>query len=370
MRIDQRYTIKEILLVDDEPSICDSLQAFLEDLGYRVAVAYNGQEALDHISLTQPDLVILDLHMPAMSGHELLKKLAVKYPEMPKLVLSGVGDISVAIQTIHEGAWDFLSKPIKNLNILLHKISQSEEKARLIIENKLYQKNLERLVDEKTADIQCLNQEIIDTQKEIIGKLGDVIETRSSETGNHVQRVAHISRLLAIKYGMPSSEAELLRMASPMHDVGKVGIPDQILMKRGKLSEEEFEQIKTHSTIGHEMLKNSNQPIIKAAAIIALQHHEYWDGSGYPQGLKREEIHIFGRITCIADVYDALRQKRLYKEPWEQGETLDFIRKMSGQMFDPKLVELFFNNIPEIDEIIDNIDQSRQAQSDPQTQRH
>jgi putative two-component system response regulator len=361
MNNNQRFTVNSILLVDDEPSICFSLQAYLEDAGYQIMIAHNGQEALDYISVSEPDLVILDLYMPAMDGHELLKRLSVSHPDIPKLILSGVGDISVAMQTIHEGAWDFIAKPITDLSSLRHKISMINDKANLLLENSLYQKNLERLVDEKTADNQRLSQEIIETQKAIIGKLGDVIETRSNETGNHVRRVAQISRMLALKYGMDPQEAELLCMASPTHDLGKVGIPDRILMKRGKLTAEEFEEIKTHTRIGNDMLKNSQQPILRAAAIVALQHHEYWDGSGYPQGLRGEDIHIFGRITCLVDVYDALRQKRLYKDAWQQAEALDFIREKSGLMFDPQLVDLFFQSIPEIEEIIRKIGQEEIA---------
>lgn len=358
----QQFTIKDILIVDDEPSICQSLQAFLEDADYRTEIAYNGQEALDYISIAAPDMIILDLRMPAMDGHELLQNLSLSHPEMPKLVISGTGDISIAMQSIQDGAWDFIQKPLTDLKILQHKIASLEEKAQLLLENKLHQLNLERLVDEKTKDIQRLNQKIIDdqtdvinTQKEIVGRLGDVIETRSKETGNHVRRVANISRILALKYGLDPHEAELLRMASPMHDVGKVGIPDSILMKQGKLTEQEFEEVKTHTTIGYEMLKNSRQPIIQAAAIVALQHHEYWDGSGYPQGLKGDSIHIFGRITCLADVYDALRQKRLYKKSWSEGDALAFIKEQSGMMFDPSLVEHFVQNISEIEAMIDKI---------------
>lgn len=344
--------IRNILIVDDEPNILMCLQAFLEDSGYQIATANNGQEALDAITANPPDMLILDLNMPKMSGHELLKHTSASFPDMPKLVLSGIGDIAVAMQTIHEGAWDFLSKPIYDMKILSHKISMLEENARLVRENRLHRENLERLVEQKTTEMQQLSQEIIDTQKEIVAKLGDVIETRSNETGNHVRRVAHISSLLAVKYGFDPIEAETLRMASPLHDVGKVGIPDGILNKPGKLTDAEFEQIKTHTTIGYNMLKESKQPIIQAAAIISLQHHEYWNGGGYPQGLQGEDIHIYGRITAIADVYDALRQKREYKESWSQEKTLEFIKKNSGVMFDPKLVELFLQSIPELEEIL------------------
>ncbi len=349
---DHEYIIRHILLVDDEAAICNNLKAFLEDFGYDISVAHNGKDGLEMFNANVPDLVILDLHMPVMSGHELLTNITATHPEIPKIVISGVGVISEAMQTVGEGGWDFISKPIHDLNILIHKIKLIEEKATLIRQNRLYKEHLEQLVEKKTADVQRLNLQIIGTQKEIVAKLGDVIETRSQETGNHVRRVAYLSRLLALAYGLNSSEAEIIRMASPLHDVGKIGIPDDILNKCGKLTEEEFENIKSHTSIGYNMLKDSDQPIIQAGAIIAEQHHEHWDGSGYPRGLKDEQIHTYGRITCLADIYDALRQKRHYKEAWSEEQTLKYIKENSGTIFEPKLVALFLENIAEVEQIV------------------
>ena len=346
------FQIKRVLIVDDEVSICKNLKAFLEDFGYEVFMAHNGKDGLKNFHSNLPDLVILDLHMPQMSGHDLLIDLKQTHPDIPKIVMSGVGVISEAMQTVEEGGWDFISKPIPDLDVLLHKISLVEEKANLIRQNRLYQEHLEQLVEKKTADVQRLNLQIIETQKEIVAKLGDVIETRSKETGNHVRRVARISRLLALSFGLSPDQAEIIRMASPLHDVGKIGIPDEILNKSGKLTAAEFEQIKTHTTIGYNMLKDSDQPIIQTAAIIAEQHHERWDGQGYPKGLKGGEIHIFGRITCLADIYDALRQKRPYKEAWDEISTRNYIKENNGSIFDPHLVKLFLQNLLEIEKIV------------------
>ncbi len=194
-------------------------------------------------------------------------------------------------------------------------------------------------------------QEIVETQKDIIYRMGEIGETRSKETGNHVKRVAKYSELLALKYGLSQEDAELLKFASPMHDIGKVGIEDGILKKPGKLTPQEFEIMKTHAELGFNMLKSSDKPILKAASIVAHEHHEKWDGSGYPRGLKGEEIHIFGRITAVADVFDALGSERCYKKAWELDDIFKLFKEQSGKHFDPKLIDLFFENFDEFDKI-------------------
>ena len=196
-----------------------------------------------------------------------------------------------------------------------------------------------------------LNEEIQSTQKEIIYKMGEIGETRSKETGNHVKRVAEYSRLLALLWGMDKKEANNLLIASPMHDIGKVGIPDSILKKTGKLTEDEFEIMKEHSLIGYNILKDSKRDILKAAAIVAKEHHEKWDGTGYPFGLKGENIHIYGRITAIADVFDALGSERCYKEAWEDEKIFGLFQKEKAKHFDPNLIDLFFKNINSFIEI-------------------
>lgn len=198
-----------------------------------------------------------------------------------------------------------------------------------------------------------LNKEIEDTQKEIIYTLGEVTEARSEGMGNHVKRVSKYCELLSKKYGLSEEEVQIIKMAAPIHDIGKVAIPDNILHKPGKLTSEEFEIMKTHSALGYNMLKNSNRRVLKAASIIAHQHHEKYDGTGYPQGLKGEDIHIYGRISCIADVFDALGSKRVYKDPWPLEKILDYFKEESGHLFDPKLIKIFFENIEEIISIRD-----------------
>ena len=200
-------------------------------------------------------------------------------------------------------------------------------------------------------EIHRVSSEMSDTQKELIYTLGEAVETRSNETARHVRRVAEYSHLLAIKAGLSEESAALLKMASPTHDVGKIGIPDSILLKPGKLSKDEFEQMKTHTTMGYKILMKSKREIFKAASTVAHQHHERWNGKGYPQGLRGEEIHIYGRITALLDVFDALSADRCYKKAWEMDRVLELIREERGAHFDPRLVDVFLDNLQDFLEI-------------------
>lgn len=201
------------------------------------------------------------------------------------------------------------------------------------------------------TELYDLSEEILTTQHEILGLLGEIGETRSNETGHHVRRVAKYSRLLAELYGLDPKESDLLYRASPMHDIGKIGIPDAILLKPEKLEYEEFEVMKTHSEIGYQIFQSSERPLMRAAAIIAHEHHEKWDGTGYPSGLSGDNIHIYGRITALADVFDALSCARVYKTAWPLEKIIDLIREERGKHFDPVLVDLFMENIDKFIEI-------------------
>ncbi|WP_321314305.1 HD domain-containing phosphohydrolase [Halarcobacter sp.] len=198
-----------------------------------------------------------------------------------------------------------------------------------------------------------LHSELEETQREVIYKLGEIGETRSKETGNHVKRVAEYSKILATKLGLEQEDIDILFAASPMHDIGKVGIPDSILNKPGKLTPDEWVFMQTHSEIGYNILKSSTRPILKAAAIISYTHHEKWNGKGYPRGLKGDEIHIFGRITAIADVFDALGSDRCYKKAWELDRILKLLEEQKGKHFDPQLIDLFMENLDDFLEIRD-----------------
>lgn len=206
-------------------------------------------------------------------------------------------------------------------------------------------------INKDITEVISLHQEIEETQREIIYKMGEISESRSKETGNHVKRVANYSKLLAQLYGLRDKEIDILYTASPMHDIGKVAVPDYILNKPSQLNDDEWKIMKKHTVIGYNILKNSKRDILKAASIVARDHHEKWDGSGYPRGIKAEEIHIYGRITAIADVFDALGSYRCYKEAWKDEKIIELFKNEKGKQFDPKLVDIFLDNIDKFIEI-------------------
>ena len=212
---------------------------------------------------------------------------------------------------------------------------------------------LEHYKDDLQNQLEIAVRDIVDTQKEVVFTMGAIGETRSKETGFHVKRVAEYSYLLAILAGLDDESAELLKLASPMHDIGKVGIPDAILNKPGKLDVDEFEIMKTHAALGYDMLKGSSRDILQTSAIVAYEHHEKWDGTGYPRALKKENIHIYGRITAICDVFDALGSDRCYKKAWPLEDILKHFTAQSGKQFDPRLVKLLFDNLDTFLEIRD-----------------
>jgi response regulator RpfG family c-di-GMP phosphodiesterase len=199
-----------------------------------------------------------------------------------------------------------------------------------------------------------LHEDLEHTQEDLIYRMGEIGETRSQETGFHVKRVAKYSELLAHYYGLSPQEIQYLRTASPMHDIGKVGIPDSILNKPGKLTNDEWRTMKTHANIGYELFRDSDKPLLQTAAIIAYEHHEKWDGTGYPRGLQGENIHIYGRITAVADVFDALGSDRCYKQAWEDERIFKLLKEERGKHFDPKLIDIFFDHLDEFLRIRDH----------------
>jgi len=258
-----------------------------------------------------------------------------------------------------EKFFDFLSQKRNNvteiqinyndeLGEIAQHVNENIASVKVLINNERdFKKTLEKEVKIQTQKLHELNDEILSTQKDVVAKMGAIAETRSKETGDHVKRVASYSKLFGEKIGLSEDECELLYGASPMHDIGKVGIPDNILNKPGKLTKEEFEIMKSHTQLGYEMLSGSSREILSTAAIISKEHHEKWNGTGYPDQLAGEDIHIYGRITAIADVFDALGSDRCYKKAWPLEKILDLIKEEKGKHFDPKLVDIFFDNLDE-----------------------
>jgi len=249
-----------------------------------------------------------------------------------------------------------LIKQVENLKddfvLTAEKMIKDLQRQQLIMErsDKRQRQEYDEL-QQKLKEVQELQDEIVDTQREVVFTLGAIGECRSEETGNHVRRVAEYSKQIALHYGLKEEEADKLKQASPMHDIGKIAIPDEILNKPSVFNESDFEIMRTHAQIGYEMLRYSKRPLLQCAAIVAYQHHEKWNGNGYPQGLKGNEIHIYGRITAIADVFDALSMERCYKEAWDDNRIFDYFKNQRGQHFDPDLVDIFFEHIDELLEI-------------------
>lgn len=244
-----------------------------------------------------------------------------------------------------------ISMPLKRLKDLMKEVRKGKLDIEVEDDHNDEITEITKSFDDMILSIRNLTKENIETQKEIVYKLGQVTEARSQETGNHIRRVAHYSRLIALKYGMSSQEAEVLKMASTLHDIGKVSIPDRILLKPGKLTEEEFELMKTHTIVGYDILASSNKPILKMASIIALQHHERYDGTGYPRGLRYNEIEIHSKIVSLTDVFDALGTERVYKRKWEFNEIVDYVNEQRGKQFDPEIVDIFLNNLDDFKRI-------------------
>jgi response regulator RpfG family c-di-GMP phosphodiesterase len=204
-----------------------------------------------------------------------------------------------------------------------------------------------------------LNEEIKDTQRELIYRMGEAVESRSKESGHHIQRVAHYSQLLAQLAGLSDEECEIIFAASTMHDIGKISTPDSILLKAGPLTEEEWMVMKTHAEIGYKILQGSNRPLLKVAATVAYEHHEHYDGNGYPRGIKGDAISIYGRIVAIADVFDALLTDRIYKKAWPIEEITAYLQAQSNRQFDPKLIALFVNNADQFVEISNRFEEKQ-----------
>jgi len=314
-----------LLLVDDEPSNLHVLKEILQDR-YHLLFARDGHKALEIARDKQPDLILLDVMMPELSGYDVCEALKKepKTAKIPVIFVSALSDTGDETHGFAVGAVDYIPKPV----------NPSIVKARVATHLSLVS------VDE-------LQQ----TQLEIIQRLGRAAEYKDNETGLHVIRMSHYSRLLALAAGFTVQAADRLFQAAPMHDVGKIGIPDHIMLKPGPLDEAEWKVMRRHPEIGAEIIGEHDSPLLKSALTISLTHHEKWDGSGYPKQLRGEEIPLIGRIVAVVDVFDALTTERPYKKAWTVEDALALIQRESGKHFDPNLVNLFMSILPAVLEV-------------------
>ncbi|MBN2626733.1 MAG: response regulator [Spirochaetales bacterium] len=357
-----------ILIIDDEKIIRQVFSYYLEDKEYTVITADNGKAGIELFDSHNPDVVLTDLRMPEADGLEVLEHVRSKSDEIPIVVISGANSLNDAVQALRLGAWNYLIKPVQDLNLLGYTVSECLEKARLIKENRAYREKLEELVEARTRQLERRNRQLDLSRRQIIGILSQAAEYKDFETGNHFQRVSEMAAVMAKGLGWDEERVLNLQLASPVHDIGKIGIPDSILLKPGRLNDDEWHIMKEHCLFGKNILGTDNFlrneieenlldlegasfTLMETAANIALSHHECWDGNGYPMGLKGSEIPIEARITAVADVYDALRSKRPYKDPWSEEKTLSYLREKSGKQFDPDIVDVFFENLDDIRKI-------------------
>ncbi|HUP81732.1 MAG TPA: HD domain-containing phosphohydrolase [Pirellula sp.] len=332
-----------ILVVDDEELIRNLFARWLTARGYRVLQASDAFKALECLESNDIHLMTLDINMPGISGLELLSHVKVKSPELPVLMITASGQTKTAINAMSAGACGYLIKPVQQDELLVQVIKGLEWRE-LWMERQTYTLTLEGKVSEQTRDIRRAHEETIH-------RLVAATMCRDEETGTHIVRTGLFSEILARAAGWSSIEAEHIRFAAPMHDVGKVGIPDKILQKPGRLSVDEFEIMKTHTTIGASILAGSQSPILQLAQVIALNHHERWDGSGYPNGISNEAIPTAARIVSIVDVYDALTHDRIYRPAFPEATALAMMRDQQGIQFDPGLLVTFFTVLDEIHEL-------------------
>jgi putative two-component system response regulator len=356
------YAYSKILVVDDHQSNNDLLKALLTKAGYKNIRTTTDPTSVLSLQLEVGfDIILLDIQMPIMNGLEVMAQLNDHLEDddyLPILILSADNEIQTRMLALSSGAKDFVNKPFQRDEVLnrIHNILETRH---------LYkQQKLQTVV--LTAEVKRRTLQIAETQIKMIHCLGKAVEYRDCETGLHVIRMSRYCELLAKKVGFSDEEAELVLLSSPMHDIGKIGIPDSVLLKRGRLDHDEMEIMKTHAALGSAILPDDDQPIFKMAKTIALGHHEKWDGSGYPNGLSGKDIPLVCRIVAICDVFDALQSNRPYKDEWSLDNALEYIRSSSGSHFEPNLVELFFDILPDILYIQEVLDGSEIREQDNQ----
>jgi putative two-component system response regulator len=332
-----------ILIVDDEPVNLKLLDKMLSAQGYsNLVLVQDPRQVAEIYGQQRTDLILLDINMPHLDGFGVMEQLkALDDPLLPPVViLTAQHGQEFLLRALNAGARDFITKPFDRNELLarVRNMLDAQLAHRLVFEQK-------DVLDEM---VHIRTEELCRTRLQVVQRLGRAAEYRDNETGNHILRMSHISALLAKSIGWNETDCELILHASPMHDIGKIGIPDHILLKPGKFEPDEWEIMKTHAVIGAHILDGDDSDLMQCASEIALTHHEKWDGSGYPQGLSGEAIPLAGRIAALADVFDALTSARPYKKAWTVEAAVDLINANSGTHFDPGLVTVLSEQLPEI----------------------
>lgn len=347
---------EQVLIVDDDSGIRRMITRILERAGYRCKEAPDSSAALRFAEAQEFALVTCDVKMPGGSGLDLVRDLRERHPDIAVLMISGMDDPATAAIAADLGAYGYVVKPFE-VNEILIASANAIRRRHLEIENRAHRRQLESLVAERTADLTVTIERLSmaelafrESQEEAIQLLAFAAEFRDPTTGAHINRMSRTCELLALNAGLSPDHAELVRIAGPMHDIGKIGVPDDVLRKPGKLTSEEMEEMRKHPVIGNEILAGSNSELLRLGGVIALTHHERFDGLGYPNGLERDEIPIEGRIVAIADVFDALTSVRSYKPAFEVDHAVAIMTDERGSHFDPDLLDVF---LTVLDAVID-----------------
>lgn len=331
--------MQAVVIIDDSELNLTLLRHFVAQLGDCAAHSFTvPEQGLAHCLQQTPDLLIIDYMMPGLNGVELLRRFRATpaCANIPVLMITASDVTQIRYLALESGANDFLSKPLDRIEFLA--------RARNMLALRSSQKQLEERASWLAAEVAKATQEILRREQETILRLSRAAEFRDPQTGAHVQRMAHYAWMIGARLGLPSEQQQLLLEAAPMHDVGKVGIPDHILLKPGRLDAAELSIMQEHAAIGHHILSGSHSPLLQMAAEIALSHHEKYDGSGYPHGLVGTSIPVAARIVAVADVFDALVSERPYKRAWAVPQAVAFLTEQRGQHFDPDCIDAFLSD--------------------------